>query len=137
MPYYHLTAHRQDGEDGHLSKKGAHDGFPPALRAAYWVHILQHGLIALSGTNLAPDKKDRIASTVLLARVLPLFTLRLKRIVRPVRRQRVFGDLADVLASPLFPKHSLGLMTVEQQELIRLILDRDIDGFLAALDKPG
>lgn len=134
--YYHLTEHRLEGEDGHLSRKGARHGMPPALLAAYWIHILRHGLAALSAADLAPDVKDRIASTVLLARVLPRFAVRLKRIVRPARRQRILNDLADVLASPLFPKDSVRLMTAEQQNLVGITLERDVDRFLAALTKP-
>lgn len=130
--YYHLVEHRGDGEDSHLSRKGNDVGFAPYVRASYFLHILQRGLVELSAADMPEDMKARIASTVLLARFLRSVPPRLHRMGNKERRVGIFRDMANVLNSPLFPVSSISLMKPEQQALAGLILERDLASFLAA-----
>lgn len=128
--YYHLVEHRGSDEDSHLSRKGNDLGFAPYVRASYFLHILQRCLIELAATDLPPDMKGKIASTVLLARFLRSIPPRLHRMVNLERRSGIFREAANVLHSPLFPADSIRLMKPDQQVLAGFILQRDLDSFL-------
>lgn len=128
--YYHLVEHRGGDEDPHLSRKGNDVGFAPYVRASYFLHILQRGLVELAAADLAPDLKEAIASTVLLARFLRSIPPRLHKMVNLERRAGIFREIANVLHSPLFPSDSIRLMKPDQQALAKCILDRDLESFL-------
>lgn len=128
--YYHLVEHAAEDEDGHLSRKGGDDGFDPATRAAYFGHILQKGLVELAASGHPEAVKERIAATVLLSRFLRTAPPRLLRIGSAERQRGILREVANTLASPLFPEGAVRLLTEVQQGLAGCLLRGDFEGFL-------